>query len=548
MAAQVTIGGLTWVLSTVFDQLPVNKQEGTEYMKLQVSLPSGRSVVLSLLCKATILDLKMAAQPLLGQRFLRFAAADGRLLQRCESLELVLKDGDSVAAVAQRPEVAATCRGFAVWCTGSDRIVTWGGPTPTVFSWPFNVQQVCGKESGFAAVLVTGQLISWGYPGRSHDREVKRLNLKATQKATQIHATNFAFAATLADGHVVTWGEPDYGGRCVAVQDQLKNVEQIHATDRAFAAILKDGRVVTWGARDYGGDSTRVQDQLRRVQTISSTAWAFAAILADRSVVTWGWPFFGGDSAAVQDQLRNVQQIHGTETAFAAILADTTVVTWGNPTCGGDSTRVRNQLRNVKQVSATGSAFAAVLADGAVVTWGDATSGGNSESVQPELRRVQHVSATAGAFAAILADGSVVTWGYADSGGDSSPVREQLKDVQQIHGTQAAFAAILANGTVITWGHPAGPRDELRGEVESTAWKKILARSGAGLPDGYLDFWEAVHGEKLAPEAKVKARLFFQSWSIYHRRVCKWFDTYVVPFLEAFVETIGPDEPRCQGH
>ncbi|CAL1125715.1 unnamed protein product [Cladocopium goreaui] len=133
-----------------------------------------------------------------------------------------------------------------------------------------------------------------------------------------------------------------------------------------------------------------------------------------------------------------------------------------------------------------------------------------------------------------------------------------------------------------------GPRDELRGEVvdcleeDLAAWRRSFrgfavaktARSGAGLPDGYFDFWDAagelsVQGEKLAPEAKVKARLFFQSpfgcaswdptsweiargdhgsavtavarWAIYERRVCKWqlglqfwFDAYVVPFLEVW--------------
>jgi len=89
----------------------------------------------------------------------------------------------------------------------------------------------------------------------------------------------------------------------------------------------------------------------------------------------------------------------------------------------------------------------------------------------------------------------------------------------------------------ITAGHvqEEGHREkEVRTEVESTAWKKILARSGAGLPDGYLDFWSSVYGEKLDVEAKVHARLFYQSWSIYHHRVCKWFDTYVVPFLEVW--------------
>ena len=79
----------------------------------------------------------------------------------------------------------------------------------------------------------------------------------------QIQATNEAFAAILADGSVVAWGDPDYGGDCSTVQDQLRKVQQIQATAGAFAAILADGSVVAWGNLDYGGDCSAIQDQLQ---------------------------------------------------------------------------------------------------------------------------------------------------------------------------------------------------------------------------------------------------------------------------------------------
>ena len=66
----------------------------------------------------------------------------------------------------------------------------------------------------------------------------------------QIQATSDAFAAILADGSVVTWGNPDNGGDCSAVQDQLRNVQQIQATDFAFVAILADGSVVAWASQN----------------------------------------------------------------------------------------------------------------------------------------------------------------------------------------------------------------------------------------------------------------------------------------------------------
>ena len=64
---------------------------------------------------------------------------------------------------------------------------------------------------------------------------------------------------------MVAWGDPDYGGDCSAVQDQLRKVQQIQATYQAFAAILADGSVVSWGDPDHGADCSAVQDLLQHV-------------------------------------------------------------------------------------------------------------------------------------------------------------------------------------------------------------------------------------------------------------------------------------------
>ena len=181
-------------------------------IKLQVSLPSGRCATVSVLESGTVADLKIAAQQSLGQRFLRLAAPDGCLLDPTKSLDLsALKDEDSLAAVAQQPKIAATRYAFALWCRGSDRVVTWGhadqgGDSSRVQHQLRNVQRICG--------------------------------------------TGHAFAAILADGSVVTWGHPDWGGDSSGVQHQLRHVQHICGTGGAFAAILADGSVVTWSHHD----------------------------------------------------------------------------------------------------------------------------------------------------------------------------------------------------------------------------------------------------------------------------------------------------------
>ena len=102
----------------------------------------------------------------------------------------------------------------------------------------------------------------------------------------QARPTHRAFAAVLESGDVVTWGDPGFGGDSSLVQEQLRNVQHIQATDYAFAAILESGAVVTWGTAMLGGDSSLVQEQLRNLRNIHAADMAFAAILESGSVIS----------------------------------------------------------------------------------------------------------------------------------------------------------------------------------------------------------------------------------------------------------------------
>ena len=157
------------------------------FIRLQVSLPSGRCETAVVSQFGTVADLKLAAQRSFGQGFLRLAASDGCLLDLADSLELCgFQNGDSLTAVALQPKVAATWSAFALWCLGGDRVVTWGDPR---------------------------------YGGDSSRVQDQLRNVQ------QICSTQHAFAAILADGSVVTWGHRNQGGDSSRVQDQLRNVQ-----------------------------------------------------------------------------------------------------------------------------------------------------------------------------------------------------------------------------------------------------------------------------------------------------------------------------------
>eukprot|EP00435_Cladocopium_sp_Y103_P054694 s1678_g17.t2 len=464
-------------------------------------------------------DLRVLAQKSFQRGFLKLVTADHGALDPTVSLQAAgLEDGDHLTAIVLEAKLAATATALALFCSGGDRVVTWGsqdcgGDSSEVEDQLKGVQQVQATSGAFAAILADGSVVTWGRPDHGGDSSEVQDQLKSVQ---QLQATDGAFAAILADGSVVTWGRSHCGGDSSGVEDQLKGVQQVQATSGAFAAILADGSVVTWGSPYEGGDSSEVQDQLAVVQQLQATSFAFAAIVANGSVVTWGYHEFGGDSSEVQDQLKGVQQTF----AFAGILADGSVVTLGERDYGGDSSEVQDQLKGVQQVQATSGAFAAILADGSVVAWGSPEHGGNSFDVQDQLKGVQQVQATGRAFAAILADGSVVTWGEQGYGGDSSGVKDQLKGVQQVQATDGAFAAILADGSVVTWGRPdhggdsSDVQDQLKGVQQLQTTRFAFA---AILADGSVVTWGSQdHGGDSSAVIYTASTLVEQSTPVEH--------------------------------
>ena len=119
----------------------------------------------------------------------------------------------------------------------------------------------------------------------------------------KVCASARAFAAIRLSGSVVTWGDVDCGGDSSAVQTQLQDIQEVCASQQAFAAIRADGGVVTWGHADRGGNSSKVKEQLHDIRMICPSQHAFAAVRGDATVVTWGPGEHGGDCHAVMQKL-----------------------------------------------------------------------------------------------------------------------------------------------------------------------------------------------------------------------------------------------------
>ena len=70
-----------------------------------------------------------------------------------------------MTAVAVEAKVAATERAFALFCSGGDRVVTWGNPhyggdNSQVQDQLKRVQQVQATLRAFAAILADGSVVT----------------------------------------------------------------------------------------------------------------------------------------------------------------------------------------------------------------------------------------------------------------------------------------------------------------------------------------------------------------------------------------------------
>eukprot|EP00435_Cladocopium_sp_Y103_P037690 s863_g10.t1 len=470
-----------------------------DQVSVNIFLPSGRSVAVSILLTQTCGELQEIAQTSFGRGFLRLLSADGHFLDPDDSLQSVgLEDGSNLTAVAQIPRLVATQLAFSIWTSGGPA-VAWGDPEAggdcdmhgrRVRS----VQELVPAEYAIAAMLTNGQVVSWGDPGSGgYVWDARLRNVK------EIVATDDAFAALRADGSVVTFGDASVD--CSRLQEELKGVVKLAGSSAAFAAILSTGDVVTWGKADFGGNSSQVQDQLRNVKEIIGKIRnsAFTALGEDGQVLaTWGSSRCVA-SKEVLKQLKlkkvKVKNIDCTALAWAAVSQDGEVFTWGMPCSGGDSRNVQHRLQNVTKVVASHAAFAALLEDGSVVSWGDPLFGGDDLEVRAELKDIVKLFSCYNMFLAIRQDGKVIRWGDPavneiwEHHGGHLEIEPLLSNVQEFAGNDRAFAAVLTDGSVLTWGDPktGGDNKELQETIEVVLGSRVPTPYDPTNEDSYGD-------------------------------------------------------------
>eukprot|EP00438_Fugacium_kawagutii_P029846 Skav200972 [mRNA] locus=scaffold448:651069:651899:- [translate_table: standard] len=247
----------------------------------------------------TVGDLNVAIREAYKRGFIQLVKGTQVLTNGRDTLEAAgIEDGDVLTVVfGQKADLVATCGAFAVLCNG--RVLAWGHPSfggdsSRVQHLLEGVVKVVATAGAFAALLISGMVVTWGGEVQHWVREVEDLAVK-----------DGAFVATLATGKTLTWGRQNQPDLRRTTEEELKKMDQIYALPLGLACRWLDGSDRLWQDHLHVGVSEALPDRHpRKVKEVAVTSRAYAAILDGGEVVAWGDPKFGGDNSAVRDELR----------------------------------------------------------------------------------------------------------------------------------------------------------------------------------------------------------------------------------------------------
>ena len=164
--------------------------------------------------------------------------------------------------------IASNAHAFAALKTDGS-VVTWGGAIggekgEATSQLQGGVRSLYSNNTGFAAIKddgwTGGLVVSWGM-----DTFSGYIKPPTSFTAKTIASTDSAFAALTVSGDVITWGIDDFGGDSSSVKERLntERIEKIFSTYDSFAAVTNDGGVITWGNQNSAGNSDKVTELIR---------------------------------------------------------------------------------------------------------------------------------------------------------------------------------------------------------------------------------------------------------------------------------------------
>ena len=349
-------------------------------------------------------------------------------------------------------------------------------------------------ESGFAALLSTPlpidvvgddgatppqrqqRVVSWGDRGGSLPPPLTKAQVD------ELHSTTTGFAAVLPSGDVVTWGHCDTGGET----PPLMGVPEAHRPLTALA----------W-ADAYCAGELLAASQLVALGGAATICPAWAPPLQDPAAAMavtphgdfWGWAIDSALSPPTSIiQLRYRSGLAAASSrAFATITEAGGVTAWGEASKGGEiSASLSEQVSTrAAYIYSTLAAFAVLTIDGGVSIWGDGTQGGGFYMD----RGVTGVASTDTAFALLFDNATVLV-----VGGDTLLKRTWWLDgVLKLEAGRDTFIAHREQGAVVSWGRMEGNIPPHCQKCREGTWSHVGATQCTQCSEGYWSEEGASH-------------------------------------------------------
>ncbi len=170
---------------------------------------------------------------------------------------------------------------------GDGVVISWGDTYKESGSAPLitNVEHLIASGNTFSAVQTDGTVIFWGAGFFPNTYDVYP-QLLAPSFSQIISSDSDGYAAILSTGSVVTWGSAPATQGFADIESQLSNVKELYGAFWGFVASLSDGSTYYWGVT--GSSFKAMPNDTTEIKNVVNSDTEVIALKGDGTLSTWG--------------------------------------------------------------------------------------------------------------------------------------------------------------------------------------------------------------------------------------------------------------------
>jgi len=244
---------------------------------------------------------------------------------------------------------------------------------------PSITQLISSNSDVFAAILTSGEVISWG-----NSKLLENFPKNGLYGVKKVYSTGSGFLAILDDETTKYWGIERNNTLGVNPSATLANVKSVKFSGTSNTIALNaTGTVISWGLyheKDniYSAKNWEIYNDYPKTLPIIDHIYGFSASslsppafgASDKNGNLYLW----GGIGLPKKPINNIELVVGAGGAIAALKRDKTVEYWGNISVEIDPVtlepKIKPFLTDIVKIYASDVGFAAIKEDGTIITWG----------------------------------------------------------------------------------------------------------------------------------------------------------------------------------